>query len=131
MKRAYYDAKPSKFEAVGNGSHIYRWDIKEEQIESHETEVAEGESAGAVQYSCLEVVIWAPVNSNKILQSVLEAKYPNNREQKYINEYNAANLGVYSDDEAEEKVETYKAFLKERDAIKKQVDTDCVELNIK
>ena len=30
MTRSYYDARPSKFEAVGNGSYIYRWDIQEE-----------------------------------------------------------------------------------------------------
>lgn len=130
MKSAYYDAMPSKFEAAGNGSYIYRWDVKEEKVERHEASEG-GEESEKVQYSCYEVVVWAPVSSNKILQAVLEAKFPDNREQKYINEYNAAILGVYTDEKAKEKVETYKAFLRERDAIKNQVDSDCAELNIK
>lgn len=126
MKRAYYDVKPSVLEATGNGGNIYRWDIKEEQVESNEGM----EQSERVQYSCYEVVVWNPVSSNKILQEVMAVKYPNNREQKYINEYNAAILGVYKDDEAKEKVKAYTEFLLERDGLKNQVDSDCKELGI-
>ena len=124
MKSAFYDAKPSKFEAVGNGSYIYRWDIEEVKVESTE------EQSDEVQYSCLEVVVWAPITSNKIMKEVMSAMYPNNREQKYINEYNSATLGVYSDDVAAEKIKAYKDFLVERDGLKSQVDSDCKELGI-
>lgn len=124
MKSAFYDAKPSKFEAVGNGSYIYRWDIEEVKVESTE------EQSDEVQYSCLEVVVWAPITSNKIMKEVMSAMYPNNREQKYINEYNSATLGVYSDDVAAEKIQAYKDFLVERDGLKSQVDSDCKELGI-
>lgn len=127
MKRAYYDVKPSVLEATGNGGNIYRWDIKEEQVETTEGM----EQSERVQYSCYEVVVWNPISSNKILQEVMAVKYPNNREQKYINEYNAAILGVYSDNEAAHKIETYKVFLMERDTIKNQVDSDCMEFGIK
>ena len=121
--KAYYDNKPSRIEAIGNGSWFYRWDIKEESVEH------EGETR--TQYSCKEVVVWSPITSNRVLQAVLEDKYPNNREQKYINEYNAAILGVYKDNEAAHKIETYKVFLMERDTIKNQVDSDCMEFGIK
>lgn len=124
MKSAFYDAKPSKFEAVGNGSYIYRWDIEEVKVESTE------EQSDEVQYSCLEVVVWAPITSNKIMKEVMSEMYPNNREQKYINEYNSATLGVYSDDVAAEKIQAYKDFLVERDGLKSQVDSDCKELGI-
>ena len=135
MKRAYYDIKPSNYEAVGNGSHMYRWDIKEEKV-ADQMAVAEGDenqSSERIQYSCLEVVVWAPVTSNGILQAVLEAKFPNNREQKYINEYNAALLGYYGDeesDEAQEKINAYKEFLYQRALLKTQVDEDCKKLGI-
>ena len=133
MKRAFYDAKPTKYEAVGNGSYLYRWDIQEEVITNEMTSSSDenDEPSERVQYSCFEVEVWSPVSSNSILQSVLEAKFPNGREQKYINEYNAAILGVYSEAEAAEKVETYKVFLAERNALKTQVDADCSELGIK
>ncbi|MBR5271802.1 MAG: hypothetical protein IKU25_00175 [Clostridia bacterium] len=135
MKRAYYDIKPSNYEAVGNGSHMYRWDIKEEKV-TDQMAVAEGDEhqpGERIQYSCLEVVVWAPVTSNGILQAVLEAKFPNNREQKYINEYNAALLGYYGDegsDEAQEKINAYKEFLYQRALLKTQVDEDCKKLGI-
>ena len=133
MKRAFYDAKPPKYEAVGNGSYLYRWDIQEEVIKNEMTSSSDenDEPSERVQYSCFEVEVWSPVSSNSILQAVLEAKLPNGREQKYINEYNAAILGVYSEAEAAEKVEAYKVFLTERNALKTQVDADCSELGIK
>lgn len=133
MKRAFYDAKPPKYEAVGNGSYLYRWDIQEEVIKDEMTSSSDenDEPSERVQYSCFEVEVWSPVSSNSILQAVLEAKFPNGREQKYINEYNAAILGVYSEAEAAEKVEAYKVFLTERNAVKAQVDADCKALGIR
>ena len=57
MTRSYYDARPSKFEAVGNGSYIYRWDIQEEA--APQQIMAEGEDQPAAessrtQYSCYD-----------------------------------------------------------------------------
>ena len=49
MTRSYYDARPSKFEAVGNGSYIYRWDIQEE--DAPQQIMAEGEDQPAAESS--------------------------------------------------------------------------------
>lgn len=137
MKRSYYDAKPSKFEAVGNGSYIYRWDIQEEETQMQV--MAEGEEQPVAdlthtQYSCYEVVVWAPISSNKITEAAIRSMWDANYEQKLINEYNAANLGIYggskTSDEAKEKISAYKDFLAERSALKSQIDADCTDLNI-
>ena len=125
--KAFYDSKPSTLEAAGNGSYLYRYRIEETAPETAEVNVGEEK---APQWQCHEVTVWEPVSSNGILQAVLAAEFPGNREQKYINEYNAAVLGVSPDGEAEEKAEAYKAFLKERAALKAQVDADCAELGI-
>ena len=133
MTRSYYDARPSKFEAVGNGSYIYRWDIQEE--DAPQQIMAEGEDQPAAessrtQYSCYEVT----VSSNKITEAAIRAMWDANYEQKLINEYNAANLGVYggskSSDEAKAKIASYKDFLAARATLKAQIDADCAELNI-
>lgn len=138
MTRSYYDARPSKFEAVGNGSYIYRWDIQEETVQQHQI-IAEGNEKPIAetprkQYSCYEVIVWATVTSNKITEAVIGALWPNDHEQKLINEYNAANLGVYggskTTEEAKAKIATYKDFLAARAALKAQIDADCAELNI-
>jgi hypothetical protein len=123
--QAFYDHKPSVLEAVGNGSYKYRWDIVEMEQPAHE----EG-GEPTTQWKCQEVTVWAPVTSNKITEAVISELWDSNYEQKLVNEYNAAQLGVYDEATAATKVAAYKAFLTERNAVKTQVDADCAELGI-
>lgn len=124
---AFYDNRPSKFEDVGNGSYIYRWNIQEVEAPSQE----EGETR--TQWQCEEVVIWAPVTANKIKAAVIEHTCSTSREQKLVNEYNGAQLGVYgakTSEDALAKIAAYTEFLNERKALKEMVDEDCAELGI-
>ncbi len=126
---AIYDNQPSKFEAVGNGSYLYRYNIQE--VENAPAQ--EGEEA-TTKYECEEVTVWAPVTANKITKAVIAAKCDADREQKLINEYNAAQLGLYgakTSDEAKAKIQAYKDFLEVRAGLKTMVDADCEELGIK
>jgi len=123
--QAFYDHKPSVLEAVGNGSYKYRWDIVEMEQPAHE----EG-GEPTTQWKCQEVTVWIPVTSNKITEAVISELWDSNYEQKLVNEYNAAQLGVYDEETAAAKVAAYKAFLTERNAVKTQVDADCAELGI-
>lgn len=122
---ANFDFKPSVLEAVGNGSSVYRWDIKEV-----ENPVQEGETP-STHWESEEVTVWLPLSANKITEAVLTSKFPNNYEAKLVNEYNAAQLGLYDEETAEVKIEAYRSFLNERAALKAQVDADCSELGIK
>lgn len=125
---AIYDAKPSKYEAVGNGSYLYRWYIEEIQVPNNsdsETTVS--------KWQCEEVTVWPTVTPNKVTEAVITSKWDNNYEQKLVNDYNAAKLGVYgstTSTEAKEKVAAYTAYLNERKALKEQIDADCAELGI-
>lgn len=125
---AIYDNKPSIFEANGDGSYTYRWNIKEVEI------AAGGESEEtATKWECKEVIVWGTVTSDKLTEAVIGKMCPVGREQKLINEFNAANLGVYgakTSTAAQEKIAAYKSFLTERDALKAQVDADCATLKI-
>lgn len=123
---AFYDMKPSKYEAVGNGSFIYRWNIQE--VSAPESSESEGEQH--TQWQCEEVNVWSPISRNKITEAVVSHIWSNNYEQKLVNEYNAAQLGVYSGEDAEAKIARYTDFLTERAAIKEQIDEDCTELGI-
>lgn len=125
---AFYDSKPSKLEAVGNGSHIYRWNIQE--VEQPATQ--EGEDVQK-KWQCEEVTVWVPLSSNKITEAVITTKWDANYEQKLVNEYNAAKLGLYgttTSEEAKLRVQAYKDYLTERASLKTQVDNDCAELGI-
>lgn len=124
--KAFYDRKPSVLEAVGNGSYLYRWGIKEEsvQVEGFGDEPQEERK----QWSCDEVTVWPPVTANVITDRVIGELWSNNHEQKLVNEYNAAQLGLYDDAVASAKIAAYKSFLMERASVKATVDSDCASL---
>lgn len=131
---ANYDAKPSILEAVGNGSFLYRFNIEEKTSEA----LAEGENepvSTRTSWDCDEVVVWSPLTSNKITEAVISTICPASHEQKLVNEYNAANLGLVggskTSDEAKKRIAAYKEFLEYRAALKEQVDADCETLGIR
>jgi hypothetical protein len=86
------------------------------------------------KWQCEEVTVWAPLTANKIVKTVISSKWDSDREQKLVNEYNAAQLGLYggskTSDEAKAKIQAYKDFLEARAALKAQVEEDCEELGI-
>ena len=130
---AFYDTKPSKYEAVGNGSYLYRYGIQEQEVENA-SQSGTGEQPARTQWVCEEVTVWAPLTADKVVQVVLTSKWDKDREQKLVNEYNGAQLGIYGSKtsaEARAKIQAYTDFLTERAALKAQVDADCEELGIR
>ena len=128
--KAYYDSKPLKLEAVGNGSWLYRWGIEEETATSTD---GDGNEVTSTQWSCEEVTVWAPLSESRIKQAVITGKWDSGHEMKLLNEYYSAQLGVYgakTSDEAKAKVQAYKDFLTERAEVRAQVEKDCEELGI-
>lgn len=121
--KSIYDEKPAVIEAVGNGGYYYRWDIKEVTIDTVEEQ--------RTQWQCEQVVVYAPLTSNKIVQAVISEVWGLNIENKMLNEFNGAQLGVYDEATAAEKIAKYKQFLAERNALKAQVDADCKEAGIR
>jgi hypothetical protein len=122
---AFYDHKPSTFEAVGNGSWLYRYNIQEVPAPSQEDEQGQ-----RTQWQCDEVTVWPPIDANKITAAVISDRWDSNYEQKLINEYNAAKLGIYDTYTADAKLATYKAFLQERADLKATVDEDYAKYQI-
>ena len=125
--KAFYDNQPSKLEPVGNGSYHYRYNISEVE---KPLQGEEGEQS-QTQWECEEVVVWAPLSTNKITEKVLTERWDGNYEQKLVNEYNSAQMGLLSEEEAALRIEAYKAFLTERAALKAMVDSDCEEIGIR
>lgn len=118
--QVFYDHEPSVLEPVGNGSYLYHWNI---QVNESEDKV--------LQWQCQEVTVWPPLTANKITEVVINELWAPNYEQKLINEFNSAYLGLYTEDILEEKIEAYKQFLLNRQAIKDQIDNDCKMFEIK
>lgn len=120
--KTYYDEKPAVIEAVGDGGWYYRWNIKEVTIDTEEQL--------HTQWQCEQVVVYAPLTSNKIVQAVIAEVWGLDIENKMLNEFNGAQLGIYDEATAADKIAKYKQFLAKRNALKAQVDTDCKEAGI-
>lgn len=131
--QAFYDNQPKKLEAVGDGSFRYRFNIREEEKPAQASENSETaqEAQAQTQWVCEEVTVWAPLSANKITEKVLTERWDGNYEQKLVNEYNSAQMGLLSEEEAALRIEAYKAFLTERAALKAMVDSDCEEIGIR
>lgn len=136
------DVRPHVFEAVGNGSYLYRWGIQQVEEAAPAAPSSEGDSEGAPsegaqparswwEYS--EVVVWAPVSREKLTAAVLAATWDSDYEAKLVNDYNAAKEGIFgakTGEEAKKYAERYTAFLSARKALKEQVAADCAALSI-
>lgn len=133
---AFYDSKPSVLEAVGNGSYRYRFDIEQVTVTANQTseQGEDQEQPAHTQWQCEEVTVWPPITANRILEAVITECVPATREQKLVNDYNAAQLGMVggskTSDAAKERIAAYKEFLQLRADLKAQVDGDCAELGI-
>ena len=130
---AFYDNRPSVLEAVGDGSYRYRFNIIEINIEVMSSTDKDVQEEQRTQWQCEEVTVWSPVTSNKITKAVITEVCDHNYEQKLVNEYNAAQLGLYGSktgEEAKKHIAAYTEYLNTRAALKAQVDADCAELGI-
>ena len=114
MTRAYYDTKPPKLEAVGNGNYLYRWDIQEEKVQSEAMQEGKEEpvsSVKKVQYSCHEVTIHGKPEYGKCVEAVIRSDYSAEAELSLINQFNAYQQGVLSDAGVVSEYEEYLAFV--------------------
>ena len=111
MSKIQTSERPNAFESVGNGSVRYRFNVEEQTNED-----------GNATYLYDEVIVWQPFTANDVTKAVIEYLWPASYEQKLLNEYNAAQLGVYDADKAEKKIDEYKSFLEQREAVKEEID---------
>ena len=119
MTRAYYDKRPSAFEAVGNGNWLYRWDIQEEVIER------EPDMGSVTQYSCNEATIHGKPEYGNCVEAVIRSDYSTEAEFSLINQYNAYQQGISSDASVVSEYEEYLAYVSSVKAmVKKDFDIE-------
>ena len=119
MTRAYYDKRPSAFEAVGNGNWLYRWDIQEEVIER------EPDMGSVTQYSCNEATIHGKPEYGNCVEAVIRSDYSTEAEFSLINKYNAYQQGISSDASVVSEYEKYLAYVSSVKAmVKKDFDIE-------
>ena len=114
MKRSWSDTMPPKIERDGDGSYLYRWDVREETREMGD------DMPPVISYSYNEVRVWPTLTANKILEACINALWDKDVEQKKLNDYNAAQLGILDISY----IDAYREFLERRKALKEQVESD-------
>ena len=128
MTRAYYDTKPPKLEAVGNGNYLYRWDIQEEEVQHEMMQEGKEEpvsSVKKVQYSCREVTIHGKPEYGKCVEAVIRSDYSAEAELAIINQFNASQQGVLSDAGVVSEYEEYLAFVSSvKSMVKEDLEID-------
>ena len=112
--RAFYDEKPSSFEAIGNGSYFYRYNIEEIANEEDNT----------TQWACHEVVIWGTLTREKVVEAVIGNRWSLSEENKILNDYIGATSDFFTAEENAAFVATYEDFLAQRKELKDNVNTD-------
>ena len=121
MRKTYYNEKPTEF---------YR-DRYHAEIRLEITEItAANEDTDTPQWSATVIPTCEPLTQNKFIEAAMSLIYGNDYEDKLINEYNAAALGIYDAETSAAMVERYKAFLANRKAMKTEIERICIENGI-
>lgn len=123
-QKTYYTNQPAEFER-GKLSATLRLDINEEPAVG-----GSDETEGGPQWSAFEFRLYEPITQNNFVEQAFTELYGNDYENKLINEYNAAKMGMYPDGEMEQKITRYRAFLNERAERKAEIERICNENGI-
>lgn len=129
-----YDHKPSTMEAVGDGSIRFRYAVTEvTDLHQANEEEAQSDSSGewsssplSTSWQCEEVIVWPPLSSNKVLASAITDRWPQDREQKLVNDYNSAQLDLLEEPMKQQAIQNYTQFLTDRAKLKQEIETLCV-----
>ena len=116
MRKTYYNEQPAEFFRDQYHAEI-RLGIQQEPTATE-------------QWSATVIPAYEPLSQNKFIESAMSLIYGNDYEDKLINEYNAANLGIYDEETSRAMTERYKAFLANRKTMKAEIERICIANNI-
>lgn len=98
------DNRPAIILPLGNGSYHYNYNIVEEKVEDPEA----GEKT---VYNYDTVQIWQKPNYELLTRAVIREEIDETKEFSYVNDYNAAVLGILTDEEAVTAKASYEEYL--------------------
>lgn len=114
----------------GQGSFLYNHNIKEVNVIKDDNGgiqiTTDAKKSTGVMFQYDSVRVEYPRTADNVFATLLTAKYPSRSENKLVNEYQSACLGLLP----ETAKAPYEAFLAERLVIREMVDADCLAYNI-
>ena len=123
--KTYSDNKPEVFEPIGDGGFKYNYNIKEIEVDRFDIIDNENETnIKQTQWEYDSVIIYLPIDKNKITKAVIANTWNINYENKLINDYNEISLGNLTEEEINKRTNNYITFLQERKRLKEMIDND-------
>ena len=121
--KTYSDNKPEVFEAIGDGGYRYNYNIKE--IEIDRLDIIDNKSIiKQTQWEYDNVIIYPPIDKDKITRAVITNTWDSDYENKLINDYNEISLENLTEEEIDKRTNNYITFLQERKRLKEIIDND-------
>ena len=122
MKTYSYN-KPEVFELIGDGGYRYNYNIRE--IEVDRVDIIDNKSiVKQTQWEYDNVIIYSPIDKDKITKAVIANTWNINYENKLINDYNEISLRNLTEEEINKRTNNYITFLQERKRLKEMIDND-------
>ena len=122
--KTYSDNKPKVFEPIEDGGYRYNYNIKEIEVEDivfvNDVETIEKQ----IRWEYDSVIIYLPINKDKITRAVITNTWNSDYENKLINDYNEISLGNLTEEEIDKRTNNYITFLEERKRLKEMIDND-------
>ena len=113
------DIRPAIIEPLGNGAYYYNYNV----VERKETDPETGEEKTVYDYD--QVKVWDKPTYEKLVKAVIREEIDETKEFSYVNDYNAAVLGIISDEAKKaEAVKSYKEYLQFVEDVKAMVKRD-------
>ena len=123
--KTYSDNKPEVFELIGDGGYRYNYNIKEIEVDRFDIINNENEiNIKQTQWEYDNVIIYLPIDKDKITRAVIANTWNINYENKLINDYNEISLGNLTEEEIDKRTNKYITFLQERKRLKEMIDND-------
>ena len=123
--KTYSDNKPEVFKPISDGGFIYNYNIKEIEVDRHDIIDNENETnIKQIQWEYDSIIIYLPIDKDKITKAVITNTWNINYENKLINDYNEISLGNLTEEEIDKRTDNYITFLQERKRLKEMIDND-------
>ena len=123
--KTYSDNKPKVFEAIGDGGFRYNYKIREIEVDRFDIIDNENETnIKQTQWEYDNIIIYLPIDKNKITKAIIANTWDINYENKLINDYNEINLGNLIKEEIDKRTNNYITFLQERKRLKEMINND-------
>ena len=129
MQVVTFDNKPAVIQYNADGTYYYNTEIKEVEIPIR-SEETDGEIKEK-KWQALQYTVQNPITKANVKRTVILEHWDKDEQEKLINEYNSAILGVLSTKEEKDAVKSkYKTFLEERKSLIEKIDSDLNETDL-